>query len=612
MNEKILESLDSNSLYSELLLFSAVLLAFICGINANYIFMIFVLVIGYKTYLHNEGLGVIVLTTGVIGKLFLNIMQGYIFALIVIIGLILIQLIHIASLNLDKYISYILLLSNFAYMSIINREIYVSSILAIVSYIIFTNLDIKKISNNQKVDFDYYLLPLLIIISSFNGVFFNELTYYIIIGFLFLIAYKGSIKSLIVYSVILYFVYQFKDVEIIAALLLVMILKEDRLFTILPLVIVSIFYNDIYISGICLCLFILMLFMKEEVIIGDDYIQMSNMQKYINKQLHNYSQIFNDLSLLYDNKSNIESKYLKQMSSALTYCSNRFQYNVDFTLPRKERLLAALNTYKFEIGRFSLEELDNNDVLITMNIKKITKRDLSEVIIPIFELILDNKLDIIEDSYSKYFGVYHKIVLQTKRTFKVLAGGINIGIEEGNADNFSTFKFNSNTVCMISDGMGNSNEANIMSLTVLNILQRLVSSNVPIDVAINCVNELVKDELFTTLDVLSIDESLGKAYISKSCASPTYLMRNSNITKIESASLPIGMLDEINPECYILNIMKGDLFLMASDGISEEEVYDCFNEAFKDSLSGSLNNISSKLMNKIRNDASTLIMAKVI
>ena len=96
----------------------------------------------------------------------------------------------------------------------------------------------------------------------------------------------------------------------------------------------------------------------------------------------------------------------------------------------------------------------------------------------------------------------------------------------GNGDSYSIFRFRQSMICMISDGMGNGENAARSSRLITSLFQRMIISGIPQDSAIRCINKLIQSDTYATLDVICINRSSGMAYISKSAACPTFLLRD--------------------------------------------------------------------------------------
>ena len=95
---------------------------------------------------------------------------------------------------------------------------------------------------------------------------------------------------------------------------------------------------------------------------------------------------------------------------------------------------------------------------------------------------------------------------------------------------------------MISDGMGNGEKAAQISHLVSSIFQKMVVSGIPQDNAIRCINKLMQSDTYATLDVICFNRSKGVAYLSKSAACPTWLLREHKLYELSGSALPVGIV----------------------------------------------------------------------
>ena len=124
--------------------------------------------------------------------------------------------------------------------------------------------------------------------------------------------------------------------------------------------------------------------------------------------------------------------------------------------------------------------------------------------------------------------------------------------------------------------MGCGPQAARSSQFVTQVLQRMLSAKLPVEAAVQSINALLhadQRELFATLDFLCYDQRRHQAFLSKSGACPTYLIREDQIMEISGESLPIGIIQEIETDCFQIDCQDQDCFVMSSDGV-EKQVLD--------------------------------------
>lgn len=133
---------------------------------------------------------------------------------------------------------------------------------------------------------------------------------------------------------------------------------------------------------------------------------------------------------------------------------------------------------------------------------------------------------------------------------------------------------NDRYIVILSDGMGTGSRAAIDSAMASELFSKLIKSGLTFDCALSIANSalLVKggDESLATLDVVCVDLYTGNTEFMKAGAAATFIRHRDNVIQHEQASLPMGILREIEFEKENAALEKGDIILMVSDGILGE------------------------------------------
>ncbi len=129
------------------------------------------------------------------------------------------------------------------------------------------------------------------------------------------------------------------------------------------------------------------------------------------------------------------------------------------------------------------------------------------------------------------------------------------------------------THLILSDGMGSGGGAAVDSAMTTGLLSRLIEAGVGFDAALRLVNSalLVKsgEESLSTVDLASVDLFTGRVSFYKAGAAPTFLVRDGKCGYVESASLPVGILNDVGFEKSGITLREGDLLVMVSDGVTD-------------------------------------------
>lgn len=128
---------------------------------------------------------------------------------------------------------------------------------------------------------------------------------------------------------------------------------------------------------------------------------------------------------------------------------------------------------------------------------------------------------------------------------------------------------------MISDGMGIGPKAAAQSNAALDTLSKFLEIGFSKDTAIDSVNASLalqgNEESLVTLDLCVVDLYTGGVEFVKTGAAPSFIKRGNEVTVINGASLPVGMLSSVEKECMQEQIEDGDMIIMASDGLMDAD-----------------------------------------
>lgn len=125
---------------------------------------------------------------------------------------------------------------------------------------------------------------------------------------------------------------------------------------------------------------------------------------------------------------------------------------------------------------------------------------------------------------------------------------------------------------LLLDGMGTGAEARAHAEASAALLRQLLSLQMPPEDALQTLNELYVlrgDGCFSTLDLLRLDLASGEGLLYKWGAAPSYLKRGETVKKIGTASPPpgLGVGERHHAECVRLSLQRGELLVLATDGI---------------------------------------------
>lgn len=145
------------------------------------------------------------------------------------------------------------------------------------------------------------------------------------------------------------------------------------------------------------------------------------------------------------------------------------------------------------------------------------------------------------------------------------------GAEAVNGDSFSYFEGDDGLYySVISDGMGSGRQAAVASRLTILMLEKLLAAGNVKDLTLEMINNLLlskNDECFATVDLFEADLITGNATFIKAGAAPSFLIRSGRIFKIQSSTVPAGILPHMNAEKTKFQLEHGDYIIMFTDGI---------------------------------------------
>lgn len=166
------------------------------------------------------------------------------------------------------------------------------------------------------------------------------------------------------------------------------------------------------------------------------------------------------------------------------------------------------------------------------------------------------------------------LLFTEKADYAVRFGAAQLSAEDGPlcGDSYSWITAeNGKAYLLLSDGMGSGSKAAVDSAMTVGLLTRLVSAGFAYDAALKMVNSalLVKsgEESLATVDITAIDLYTGKAEFLKAGAAPTFIRKGCRVGRVETMSLPAGILGGVSFEKSHITLKDQDLIVMLSDGV---------------------------------------------
>lgn len=218
-----------------------------------------------------------------------------------------------------------------------------------------------------------------------------------------------------------------------------------------------------------------------------------------------------------------------------------------------------------------------------------TRRKRISVLFSSRELLEKNR-DRVTESISALLGITfacdepcgeEKVLrLAESEKFSVSCAGKNHfaeGEEEYCGDTSGIFRSRDGKLySFISDGMGSGREAALTSGMVGIFLRKFLAGGASPENTLALLNGFLRSrgggslhECSSTVDLMVLDLICGRACFYKCGAAPTYVFRNGGLFKLRSHTVPVGILKELDLRKLDLEVDRGDVIIMVSDGVTD-------------------------------------------
>jgi serine/threonine protein phosphatase PrpC len=338
---------------------------------------------------------------------------------------------------------------------------------------------------------------------------------------------------------------------------------------------------------------------------------LSASKKLLSFQLQQFASIFQLIKNYYGSTYDKEVVFLDGMAKAFQTISLEIKQNFLQAETYEQKLIKVLKAYHYDVVRCKVDEYDRRGMKVILHIANLKKGEVEDVVLLLLASVVGKQVQMVECYRNYLWNGYHHMEFVVPAFFDIYTQAWKVKADEVcSGDTYSIFRHRHATVCTISDGMGVGEAAMRTSNFVTNLFQKLVLSNLSLESSVRCVNKLLQaqNQSFATLDVLYFDHKKKEVYISKSSAASTYLVREGRVIEVTGSSLPIGIIKEVEADCYCMEVNSDDLFIMTSDGIHKNVVYKWVNQMQDEDIEVCIHNELEQMdMDGVKDDVTVLI-----
>lgn len=123
---------------------------------------------------------------------------------------------------------------------------------------------------------------------------------------------------------------------------------------------------------------------------------------------------------------------------------------------------------------------------------------------------------------------------------------------------------------LISDGMGSGKEAALTSGVCAVFIEKLLRAGASMDTSLKMLNAMLRNrsrEVSATVDLMELDVMNGVTRFVKSGAAPSFVLRGGRLFRLQSKTVPIGIVRALDAEMIKFECESGDIVVMLSDGV---------------------------------------------
>jgi stage II sporulation protein E len=167
-------------------------------------------------------------------------------------------------------------------------------------------------------------------------------------------------------------------------------------------------------------------------------------------------------------------------------------------------------------------------------------------------------------------------------------------------------------VITLSDGMGTGKRASMESQAIIELLDSFLRAGFDKHLAVKLINSIMvlrsANDDFVTLDMCIIDLHTGEVEFIKTGAEPSFIKQGEYVETVRAASLPVGLMPEMEVATFARRVKDGDTIVMVTDGVESRKSGDKWIKGFMESADEtSANELAAQLLNKAieENDGKT-------
>ena len=293
-------------------------------------------------------------------------------------------------------------------------------------------------------------------------------------------------------------------------------------------------------------------------------------------------------------KGGMVSEQLRGVACIVNDLVGELQVDLDYREGLSNKLYQQLLAAQIELHH--INAFCNPQGHVEINIGKAgcpATAECSRVVLPIAEKVCGRHLKLEQSQCALRTGGQCVLRLTPARAFTVETGVATrpkngVGVS---GDNYSVLELSNGWVALIlSDGMGVGSRAAQESAITITLLERLLNAGFKAELSLRTVNNMLMlrtgEDNYATVDLVLIDVFAGEAQFVKVGSYSSFIKRGRQVAMIETPSLPIGIVEEIQVKPDKRRVRAGDFIILVTDGVVGDKIREEDRAALIDYIQG--------------------------
>lgn len=274
-----------------------------------------------------------------------------------------------------------------------------------------------------------------------------------------------------------------------------------------------------------------------------------------------------------DDCKKIVGEQFDEISSIIADLALKIDLNIEFDTAMEEEIFCFLDDNGIYVEDVIVAQSEGI-YEITVSTKNCGgRRNCTKYILPLIEKVTGRnfvKLDSICN--IKQDGIC-KVKYRQAQKFEIAAGIARAyKTDKVSGDNYSFTELKDGKYMLaLSDGMGTGKSASLESDITISLLEKFLYAGFDRLAALRAINSIIlmksNEESCTTVDMTVVNKHSGEVEFIKAGAVNTFVKRKDVVTMINSGTMPMGILNEVDVAMAKMQLNDGDFIIMVTDGV---------------------------------------------